>query len=53
MVVYAAGDAGQALLIRPIVDQTLRARQDLALMAWGIVGVYLHQGRRLVCVVMH
>lgn len=44
MVVYAAGDAGQAFLVKPIVDQTLPLGTDLTLMAWGIVGVYLIKG---------
>ena len=40
MIVYAAGDAGQAYLVRPIVDKTLTpAATDLTLMGWGIVGV--------------
>jgi ATP-binding cassette, subfamily B, bacterial MsbA len=44
MVVYAAGDAGQALLVRPIVDKTLPLGSDLTLVAWGIIGVYLLKG---------
>jgi ATP-binding cassette, subfamily B, bacterial MsbA len=44
MVVYAAADAGQAVLVRPIVDQTLKVGQGIALMAWGIVGVYFLKG---------
>jgi subfamily B ATP-binding cassette protein MsbA len=44
MVVYAAGDAGQAFLVKPIVDKTLPLGTDLTLMAWGIVGVYLVKG---------
>ncbi len=44
MVVYAAGDAGQAALVRPIVDQTLVFGNNLAVMAWQILGVYLLKG---------
>jgi subfamily B ATP-binding cassette protein MsbA len=44
MAIYAAGDAGQALLVRPIVDKTLPLGSDLTLVAWGIVGVYLLKG---------
>ena len=52
MVVYAAGDAGQAFLIKPIVDKTLRFGDGLALMAWGDRRRVLPQGRRLVRVVV-
>ena len=44
MAVYAAGDAGQAYLVRPIVDQTLLLGKGITLMAWGIVGVYVIKG---------
>jgi subfamily B ATP-binding cassette protein MsbA len=44
MIVYAAGDAGQALLVRPIVDRTLPAGSNVSLIAWGIIGVYLVKG---------
>jgi ATP-binding cassette, subfamily B, bacterial MsbA len=44
MVVYAAGDAGQAFLIKPIVDKKLIFDNGIALMAWGIVGVYFIKG---------
>ena len=44
MLVYALGSAGLAVLIKPIVDRTLPNKQDLALMAWGIVGLYLLKG---------
>jgi subfamily B ATP-binding cassette protein MsbA len=44
MVVYAVGDAGQAFLIRPIVDKKLIFDNGIALMAWGIVGVYFVKG---------
>jgi subfamily B ATP-binding cassette protein MsbA len=44
MLVYALGSAGLAVLIKPIVDRTLPSKQDLALMASGIVGLYLVKG---------
>jgi len=44
MAVYAAGDLGQAALIRPIVDKTLRFGTDLTLMAWTIVGIFVLKG---------
>jgi subfamily B ATP-binding cassette protein MsbA len=44
MVVYAAGDAGQAFLIKPIIDKKLIFDNGIALMAWGIVGVYFVKG---------
>jgi subfamily B ATP-binding cassette protein MsbA len=44
MAVYAAGDAGQAILVKPIVDRTLLFGDSLAVMAWGIVGVYVLKG---------
>ena len=44
MAVYAAGDAGQAFLVKPIVDKTLPLGDGLALMAWGIIGVYVIKG---------
>jgi subfamily B ATP-binding cassette protein MsbA len=44
MVVYAAGDAGQAFLIKPIVDKKLIFDNGIAFMAWGIVGVYFIKG---------
>jgi subfamily B ATP-binding cassette protein MsbA len=44
MLVYAVGSAGLAVLIKPIVDRTLPSQQDLALMAGGIVGLYLIKG---------
>src|SRR5215467_4343266 len=44
MVLYAAGDMGQAALVKPIVDKTLKFGNGLALMAWEIVGVYLLKG---------
>ena len=44
MAVYAAGDAGQAILVKPIVDHTLLLGEGVTLMAWGIVGVYVIKG---------
>ncbi|PWU25615.1 MAG: lipid A export permease/ATP-binding protein MsbA [Candidatus Rokuibacteriota bacterium] len=44
MVVYAAGSAGLAVIIQPIVDKTLPNKDRLAFMAWGIVGLYLLKG---------
>src|SRR5215831_12982007 len=44
MVLYAAGDMGQAALVKPIVDKTLKFGNGLALRAWEIVGVYLLKG---------
>jgi subfamily B ATP-binding cassette protein MsbA len=44
MLVYAIGDAGQALLVKPIVDRTLTLADNVTLVAWGIVGVYLIKG---------
>ena len=44
MVLYAAGDAAQAWLIKPIVDRKLVFDGGIALMAWGIVGVYFIKG---------
>ena len=44
MVLYAGASAGLAALIRPIVDKTLPTKEGLALMAWGIVGLYFVKG---------
>ncbi len=44
MAVYAAGDAGQAMLVKPIVDRTLLFGDNLTLIAWGIVAVYVVKG---------
>jgi ATP-binding cassette, subfamily B, bacterial MsbA len=44
MLVYAAADAGQAALVRPIVDRRLRFDDGIALIAWGIVSVYFFKG---------
>src|SRR5438067_1176602 len=44
MVVYAVGSAGLAWLIKPIFDNVLPKQQEVAIIAWGIVGVYLLKG---------
>ena len=44
MVIYAAASAGLAALIKPIFDSVLPKQQEVALIAWGIVGVYLLKG---------
>jgi subfamily B ATP-binding cassette protein MsbA len=44
MIVYAVGNTGLALLIKPIVDRTLPNQEKVWLMAGGIVGLYLVKG---------
>ena len=44
MLVYAAGAAGLAALVRPILDNVLVNRELLAFTAWALVGVYLLKG---------
>src|SRR4029077_1757270 len=44
MIVYAVGSAGLAWLIKPIFDSVLPKQEEVALIAWGIVGVYLLKG---------
>ncbi len=44
MLMYAAGTAGLAVIIRPIIDKTLPNKENLSLMAWGIIGIYLLKG---------
>src|SRR5207245_7058263 len=44
MVLFAAASAALAALIKPIVDRTLPSKEQLALMAWAIVGLYLIKG---------
>jgi subfamily B ATP-binding cassette protein MsbA len=44
MALYAAGTAGLAVIIRPIVDRTLPFKENLTLTAWGIIGIYLLKG---------
>ena len=44
MILYAIGSAGLAYLIKPIFDSVLPKQQDVAVVAWAIVGVYLLKG---------
>ncbi len=44
MLFYAAGSAGIAALIQPILDNVLPHRERLALVAWGIIGLNLLKG---------
>jgi ATP-binding cassette, subfamily B, bacterial MsbA len=44
MLVYAAGSAGLAWLIKPILDQTLRNQERLTFTAWALVIMYLVKG---------
>jgi subfamily B ATP-binding cassette protein MsbA len=44
MLLYAAGTAGLAVIIRPIVDKTLPLKENLTEMAWAIIGIYLLKG---------
>src|SRR6266542_6490071 len=44
MVVYAIGSAGLAFLIKGIFDNVLPRQEQVAVIAWGIVGVYLLKG---------
>jgi subfamily B ATP-binding cassette protein MsbA len=44
MLLYAAGTAGLAVIIRPIVDKTLPLKENLSVMAWAIIGIYLLKG---------
>jgi subfamily B ATP-binding cassette protein MsbA len=44
MLVYAAGSAGLAWLVKPILDSVLVNRERLAFTAWALVGVYLLKG---------
>ena len=44
MVIYAAGSAGLAYLIKPIFDNVLPNQQQVAWTAWAIVAVYLLKG---------
>jgi subfamily B ATP-binding cassette protein MsbA len=44
MLVYAAGAAGLAALVRPILDNVLVNQERLAFTAWALVGVYLLKG---------
>jgi ATP-binding cassette, subfamily B, bacterial MsbA len=44
MVIYAIGSAGLAYLIKPIFDSLLPKQQDVAFIAWAVVGVYFLKG---------
>lgn len=44
MLVYAAGSAGLAALVKPIFDNVLVNQERLAFTAWALVGVYLLKG---------
>jgi subfamily B ATP-binding cassette protein MsbA len=44
MIVYAAGSAGLAWIIKPILDNVLPNQAQLAITAWAIVGLYLIKG---------
>jgi subfamily B ATP-binding cassette protein MsbA len=44
MLVYAAGSAGLAALVKPIFDNVLLNQQRMAYTAWAIVVVYLLKG---------
>ena len=44
MVVYAIGSAGLAYLIKPIFDSVLPKQQEVGVIAWAIVAVYLLKG---------
>src|SRR5262245_39218537 len=44
MVVYAIGSAGLAYLVKPIFDSALPNQEGVALIAWGLVAVYLLKG---------
>ena len=44
MLAYAAGDAGLAALVRPILDRGLVRQEAVALIAWGVVAVYALKG---------
>jgi subfamily B ATP-binding cassette protein MsbA len=44
MLLYAAGSAGLAALIKPILDNVLPNQQQIVVIAWAIVGLYLLKG---------
>ncbi len=44
MIVYAAGSAGLAYLVKPIFDSALPNQEGVAAIAWAIVAVYLLKG---------
>ncbi len=44
MLVYAAASAGHAYLIKPILDNVLPRQEQVAQVAWAIIGLYLLKG---------
>jgi subfamily B ATP-binding cassette protein MsbA len=44
MLVYAAGSAGLAWIIKPVFDDVLTNQQRVAEVAWAIVGLYFLKG---------
>ena len=44
MLLYAAGSAGLAALIKPILDSVLPNQRQIVVIAWAIVGFYLLKG---------
>jgi subfamily B ATP-binding cassette protein MsbA len=44
MLLYAAGSAGLAALIKPILDSVLPNQQQILVVAWAIIGLYLLKG---------
>ncbi len=44
MLMYAGGSAGLAALIQPIFDSVLPNQEELALVAWLIIGAYVLKG---------
>jgi subfamily B ATP-binding cassette protein MsbA len=44
MLLYAAGSAGLAALIKPILDSVLPNQRQLVLTAWAIIGLYFLKG---------
>src|SRR5262245_35636024 len=44
MLIYAVASAGLAALIKPIFDDVLRYQQNLGLIAWAIIVLYVIKG---------
>jgi subfamily B ATP-binding cassette protein MsbA len=44
MALYAVGAAGLAWLVKPILDSALPNQENVAVIAWSIVGLYLIKG---------
>jgi subfamily B ATP-binding cassette protein MsbA len=44
MLAYAAASAGHAYLIKPILDNVLPRQEQVAQVAWAIIGLYLLKG---------